>query len=137
MHLATARPDLVSALLLPDPAVGQDGAWMRDIAERMFSSPNYTDRAEACAEKATGFWADVDPAARDAELDEHLIQLPNGRYRWRICVPAVLSYWSQMARPVVYSPKGRPIVSAGLEHQPDQRGRARQTREGLGGRTWV
>lgn len=110
MHLAAARPDLVSALLLLDPAVGLDGAWMRDIAERMFASPDYPDRAEARAEKATGSWADVDPAALDAELDEHLIQLPNGRYRWRISVPAVLSYWSQMARPVVYPPTGTPTM---------------------------
>ena len=47
LNLAAARPDLVAALVLLDPAVGLDGGWMRDIADDMFASPDYTDRAEA------------------------------------------------------------------------------------------
>ncbi len=83
LHLAAARPDRVAALLLLDPGVGLDGSWMRDIADAMFSSPDYTDPEEARMEKATGSWADVDPAWLEAEIDEHLIELPNGRYGWR------------------------------------------------------
>ena len=101
MHLAAARPDRVAALLLLDPAVGLDGSWMRDIADAMFSSPDYPDAAEARVEKATGSWADVDPALLDAEIDEHLIKLPNGRYGWRVSLPAMMSYWSELARDVV------------------------------------
>ena len=47
LNLAAARPDLVAALVLLDPAVGLDGGWMRDIADDMFASPDYTDREEA------------------------------------------------------------------------------------------
>ncbi len=101
MHLAAARPDQVAALLLLDPAVGLDGAWMRDIADAMFSSPDYPDAGEARMEKATGSWADVDPALLDAELDEHLVELPSGRYGWRVSLPAMLSYWSELARDIV------------------------------------
>jgi lipase len=101
MHLAAARPDQVAALLLLDPAVGLDGAWMRDIADAMFSSPDYPDTGEARMEKATGSWADVDPALLDAELDEHLVELPSGRYGWRVSLPAMMSYWSELARDVV------------------------------------
>ncbi|EID13366.1 lysophospholipase [Mycolicibacterium phlei RIVM601174] len=54
LRLAADRPDLVSRLVLLDPAVGLDGEWMRQIADDMFASPDYTDRAEARAEKANG-----------------------------------------------------------------------------------
>ncbi|WP_025735729.1 alpha/beta fold hydrolase [Mycobacterium genavense] len=110
MHLAAVRPDLVAALLLLDPAVGLDGQWMRQIAEAMFSSPDYPDPAEARMEKATGSWADVDASALDAELDEHLVRLPSGRYGWRVSVPAMMSYWSELARPTVFPPAGTPTT---------------------------
>ncbi|BAX91430.1 lipase LipV [Mycobacterium shigaense] len=110
MHLAAARPDRVAALLLLDPAVGLDGGWMREIADGMLSSPDYPDPAEARAEKATGSWADVDPAVLDAELDEHLVELPNGRCGWRVSVPAMMSYWSQLAREIVLPPAGTPTT---------------------------
>jgi len=101
LHLAAARPDRVAALLLLDPAVGLDGRWMRDIADGMFSSPDYPDAEEARTEKATGSWAGVDPALLDAEIAEHLVRLPGGRYRWRVSMPAMMSYWSELARDIV------------------------------------
>ena len=100
LSLAAARPDLVAALVLLDPAVGLDGGWMRDIADDMFASPDYTDRAEARSEKVNGSWADVDAEELDRELDEHLIDQPGGRVGWRISIPAMLSYWSELARPI-------------------------------------
>ncbi len=106
MHLAAVRPDLVAALLLLDPAVGLDGGWMREIADAMISSPDYPDPGQARMEKATGSWADVDAGVLDAELDEHLVRLPSGRYGWRVSVPAMMSYWSELARPAVLPPAG-------------------------------
>jgi lipase len=110
MHLAAARPDQVAALLLLDPAIGLDGEWMGEIAEAMFSSPDYPDAAEARLEKASGSWADVDPAVLDAELDEHLVKLPSGRYGWRVSMPAMMSYWSELARDLVLPPAGTPTT---------------------------
>ncbi|MDO3639719.1 alpha/beta fold hydrolase [Mycolicibacterium arseniciresistens] len=110
LDLAAARPDLVSALVLLDPAVGLDGEWMREIADEMFASPDYTDRAEARAEKANGSWGEVDPAELDRDLDEHLIDLPNGRSGWRISIPAMMSYWSELARPVALPRDGTPTT---------------------------
>ncbi len=106
MHLAAARPDQVAALVLLDPAVGLDGIWMREIAEAMFSSPDYPDAAEARMEKSAGSWADVDPTLLDAELDEHLVKLASGRYGWRVSMPAMMSYWSELAREIVLPPAG-------------------------------
>jgi lipase len=101
LHLAAARPDLVDALILLDPAIGLDGQWMATIAAAMLASPDYPDAAGARAEKENGAWSDVDPGLLDIEIDEHLVAAPSGRFGWRISVPAVMSYWSELARPVV------------------------------------
>jgi len=106
LNLAAARPDLVASLVLLDPAVGLDGEWMRDIADDMFASPDYTDRDEARAEKINGSWGEVDAEEVERELDEHLIELPDGRSGWRISIPAMLSYWSELARPIALPPTG-------------------------------
>lgn len=110
MHLAAARPAQVAGLLLLDPAIGLDGGWMREIAEAMLSSPDYPDAEEARMEKVHGSWSDVDPALLDAEIDEHLITLPGGRYGWRMSLPAMMSYWSELARDPVLPPAKTPTV---------------------------
>ncbi|MHA7649028.1 alpha/beta fold hydrolase [Mycobacterium sp. ML4] len=110
LHLAAARPDLVASLLLLDPAIGLDGQWMAEIAEAMFGSPDYADRSEARKEKDGGVWADVNPAVLDADVDEHLVRLPNGRYGWRISLPAMMSYWSELARDAALPTPGMPTT---------------------------
>jgi lipase len=110
LSLAAARPDLVAALVLLDPAAGLDGGWMRDIADDMLASPDYTDRAEARSEKVNGSWGEVDPDELDRELDEHLVGLPGGRAGWRISIPAMLSYWSELARPISVPQKEIPVA---------------------------
>lgn len=120
LHLAAQCPDLVSGLVLLDPAVALDGQWMREVAEATLASPDYTDRAEARTEKATGAWADVPPADLEEDLDEHLVALPNGRYGWRVCIPAMASYWSELARDIALPHKGTPttIVRAAFQDPP-------------------
>ena len=98
------RPELVAGLVLLDPAVGLDGGWMREIAEAMLASPDYTDAAEARDGKGGGAWSDVEPAVLDAEVDEHLIDLPDGRVGWRVSMPAMMSYWSELARDITLPP---------------------------------
>ena len=120
MHLAAQCPDLVSGLVLLDPAIGLDGARMREVAESMQASPDYTDRAEAYTEKFTGTWSDVPPADLDEDVDEHLIELGNGRWGWRICLPAMMSYWSELARDVVLPHRGirTALVKANFSDPP-------------------
>lgn len=101
LNLSAAHPDLVSGLVLLDPAIGLDGEWMRDIADDMLASPDYPDREEARLDKVNGSWGEVDPAEVERELDEHLVEVGDGRVGWRISVPAAMSYWSELARPVV------------------------------------
>ncbi|MUM16541.1 alpha/beta hydrolase [Mycobacterium sp. CBMA271] len=100
LHLAARRPDLVTSLVLLDPAIGLDGDWMRQIAEQMVAYPDYTDRAEAKSDKVAGSWSDVPDQVVETELDEHLIPLPNGRWGWRMNLPAVVTAWSELARDI-------------------------------------
>jgi lipase len=114
MHLAAAHPGRISGLVLLDPAIGLDGGWMREIADAMLASPDYSNAAEARAAKTNGSWAEVDPAVVDAELDEHLVELPGGRWTWRLSLPAMMAYWSELAREIVLPPKriGTTLVRA-------------------------
>ncbi len=110
LRLAAERPDLTAGLVLLDPAANLNGRWMREIADGMFESPDYADRQEARAEKASGSWADVADAELDRELDEHLVELPNGRVGWRISIPAMLSYWSELTRTPSLPGPGTPVT---------------------------
>ena len=114
MHLAATHPGRIAGLVLLDPAIGLDGAWMREIADAMLASPDYSNAAEARAAKTNGSWADVDPVLVDAELDEHLVELPGGRCTWRLSLPAMMAYWSELAREIILPPKriGTTLVRA-------------------------
>jgi lipase len=110
MHLGAGYPDRIAGLVLLDPAVGLDGGWMLEIADAMLASPDYSNAAEARAAKTNGSWAGVDPAVVDAELAEHLVDLPGGRCTWRLSLPAMMAYWSELARDIVLPPKGIPTT---------------------------
>jgi lipase len=110
LNLAAARPDLVVGLVLLDPATGLRGDRMREIADEMLASPDYTNRDEARTDKLYGSWADVPEADLEAELDEHLVPWPNGRVGWRLSLPAMMSYWSELARPITLPRSGTPTT---------------------------
>jgi lipase len=83
---------------------------MRNVADEMLASPDYTDREEARADKVSGSWRDVPEAELEAELDEHLIEWPRGRVGWRMSLPAMMAYWSELARPIVLPGSGTPTT---------------------------
>lgn len=118
LSLAAARPDLVTQLVLLDPAVGLDGRWMREIADQMLASPDYPDRGQARDEKVNGSWGEVPGDVLEGELDEHLITLPNGRMGWRISIPAMMSYWSELVRPVAWPTVPVTVVRATRTRPP-------------------
>ncbi len=116
LSLAATRPDLVAGLVLLDPAVALNGRRMREIADSMYDSADYTDRGEARAEKANGSWGDVPAEELERELDEHLVAQPNGRVGWRISIPAMMSYWSELTRPVSLPRTGTPTTLVRAMH---------------------
>lgn len=110
LHLAAQCPDLVSGLVLLDPAIGLNGARMHTVSESMLASPYYSSVEEARVEKATDSWSDVPAADLDEDLDEHLVEVSAGNWGWRICIPAMMSYWSELARDIVLPHRGTPTT---------------------------
>lgn len=98
LHLAARRPDLVRGLVLLDPAVALDPAWLHEIAEATLGSPDYTDAEEARMDKLATGWGAAGPDLLQAELDDHLVPAANGRVGWRVSLPALMAYWGQLAR---------------------------------------
>lgn len=119
-HLAHGLGDRARALVLVDPALGLDPDFALQVATAYADSPHYPDPAEARADKFHGGWADVPPARLDADIAEHLIDLPGGRYGWRVSVPAAVAAWGEMARPAPLPPEGLPttVLRAGRVHPP-------------------
>ncbi|MFI9400921.1 alpha/beta fold hydrolase [Nocardia sp. NPDC052316] len=110
LHLADRRPDLVRQLVLFDPAIAIDPALINDIAESLLASPDYASVAGAREDKLASSWGEVAPERLDAELAEHLVPTANGRVGWRMSLPAITSYWGQLARPFVLPPADLPTV---------------------------
>ncbi|MBF6327086.1 alpha/beta fold hydrolase [Nocardia transvalensis] len=104
MHLAHRRPDLVRALALLDPAIGLDPQFLLNITESMLAAPDYADVDAARLDKLETAWGEVEPRLLADELAEHLVATPAGRMAWRMSLPAVVSYWGQLAREVVAPP---------------------------------
>ena len=110
LQLAEHRPDLVRGLVLLDPAVALDPAWLHDIALATLDSPDYTDTEEARRDKLATGWGAADPSLLQAELDDHLVPMRNGRVGWRVSLPALIAYWSQLAREPALPPPDMPTV---------------------------
>ena len=106
LHLAARHPELVRSLVLLDPAIALDPADLLEVATATVESPDYTDVPEARADKLAGAWGELDPALLEIELAEHLVPTHDGRVGWRMSIPAITAYWSELARPFVLPPAG-------------------------------
>jgi lipase len=110
LHLTQREPDRIKGLVLLDPAVELPPDRLLQAASDTVAYPDYTDAAEARAEMAHGAWSDVPPDRLDEELAEHLVPLSNGRYTWRMSVPAIVSAYGELARERVLPPARIPTV---------------------------
>ncbi|MFI5777710.1 alpha/beta fold hydrolase [Nocardia sp. NPDC051570] len=110
IHLAHRHPELVRALVLLDPAMGLDPEFLRQVADSTLAHPDFPDREAARLDKLETAWADVEPGLLEAELAEHLTLTEAGRLTWRISLPAIVSYWGQLARDIVLPPRDLPTV---------------------------
>ncbi|RBO92393.1 alpha/beta hydrolase [Nocardia puris] len=112
IHLAATHPEFVRGLVLLDPAIAVDPALLADIAERTLAEPDFADVEHARRDKLASSWHEVEPRLLDIELAEHLVPTEGGRVGWRLSLPAVTSYWGQLARPFILPPAGLPTVLA-------------------------
>ncbi len=110
LHLAQRHPELVRSLVLLDPAMGMDPTDMFEIARSILDHPDYADVEAARHDKLETAWAEVESRLLDAELAEHLVPTESGRVAWRISLPAIISYWGQLAREIVLPPAELPTV---------------------------
>lgn len=119
VHLADRHPDLVRGLVLLDPAIAIAPDRILEIASATVASPDYTDVAEARAEKLGSDWGEVPHELLEDELAEHLVPTRDGRVGWRMSVTAVTAYYGELARPFVLPPAGMPTVLVrALQVQP-------------------
>lgn len=108
VHLATEAPDRVERLALLDPALGLDPAQMLERAESTRADESYPDRAAARADRIERWGTGVPERLVDAELDQHLVR-DGARWRYDYCPSAVITAWSEMARPALVPP-GMPTL---------------------------
>ncbi|GAB2641362.1 alpha/beta fold hydrolase [Nocardia goodfellowii] len=110
LHLAHRHPELVRGLVLLDPAIAIEPGLLHDIAVRGLTHPDYADVDQARQDKLASAWHDVESQVLEAELAEHLVPTADGRVAWRLSLPAVTSYWGQLARDFVLPSADLPTV---------------------------
>ncbi len=110
VHLACLHPELVRRLVLLDPAIELEPERLNEIALSTLASADYDDVASARQEMLETGWCNVEPRLLDADIAEHLIHTADGRLGWRMSLPAVNSYWGQLARQAVLPPPELPTV---------------------------
>jgi lipase len=98
LEIAALAPERVERLVLLDPAiqilphVGFDFA-ERERLDNAFASPD-----EAIAARLAGGAATPLPFLEE-EMREHLVQHPDGRYRYRYCQSTVVSLYGELVTP--------------------------------------
>ncbi|NKZ05931.1 alpha/beta fold hydrolase [Actinomadura latina] len=107
LHLARTAPRRVRRLLLLDPATGLAPADAAREARGYLPPMTFADVAEARAHLAAR-WSDAPADAVDEEVAEHLEPTPDGRLRWRFEPAAVVTAYSEMARPHLTPPADMP-----------------------------
>ncbi|MFD0363693.1 alpha/beta fold hydrolase [Nocardia sp. GCM10030253] len=110
LHLVDSHPHLARKLVLLDSAIALEPERLMDIAQSTLASPDYDNVAHARQDKVATGWSEVEPRLLEAELAEHLMPTADGRVGWRISLPAINSYWGQLARHFVLPPSDLPTV---------------------------
>lgn len=98
-ELAARRPDLVERLVLLDPAIFVPPHVALQSAESSIGDRSYTSPAEALELRYDESVLHGAPRALvAAELDEHLVEHPDGRWRYRYSQASVIAAYGEMAR---------------------------------------
>jgi lipase len=110
LHLAASAPERVRGLVLLDPAVDLDGDRMADAAASTLDSWYVRDAQEAWDRKRAESWWEVDDAVLTEEIEAHLLPTGDGRWAWRLHPGAIMTTWSELARP--FALPGRSVETA-------------------------
>lgn len=107
LHLALTSPRRVRRLALLDPAIGLDPVSAAKEARGHMTPVSFGDTAQVRASLAAR-WPEAPDEAVDDEVAEHLQHSADGRLRWRYEPAAVVTAFSEMARPHLPPPADMP-----------------------------
>jgi lipase len=97
LHLLATAPERVTRLALLDPAIELPGAWLPKLADETIDDPGWATSEEALAKRLDGR-APQSHADATEDVQRHLYEAPDGRYRMRYHRGAAVAGWSEMAR---------------------------------------
>lgn len=100
LRLAATAPERVRGLVLLDPAVDLPGDRMAEAAARTLDTWYVRDPQHAWDRKRAEAWWEVDDAVLAEEIETHLLPTDDGRWTWRLHPGAIVTTWSELARPV-------------------------------------
>jgi lipase len=102
-ELAARRPDLVERAVLLDPALWVPPDFAAVRAEEQLAGISFGSPEEAIEARATGtglgWLAHTRPEALEEEVAEHLVESPDGRFRYRYSPEAAAAVWHELATP--------------------------------------
>jgi lipase len=110
VHLARHAPDRVGRVVLLDPALGLAPAVAGQRADAERTPRTFADPPEARESRLATWPPLADPSVVDDEVADHLVAGEDGRWRWRYSPAAVVTAFSEMARPAVLPPRGVPTL---------------------------
>lgn len=107
--LLGAAPERVDRIAMLDPAMALPPALARERAAGTLGDPGWATIDEARAARRAGRdadgWEDV-----DEDIERHLVQASDGRYRFDFERAAAVCAWSEMARELPAIPVRRPAL---------------------------
>jgi lipase len=100
-HLAARAPERISRAVLIDPAIAIDPLQAQQDAESSllqasWGSPEEARDARRALRPSPAFFP-----GSDQDVADHLVEGPDGRFRFRHSAAAVVNAWAEMARPPV------------------------------------
>jgi lipase len=97
--LLAREPRRVARIVLLDPALRFPGADASEMALGVIEHPGWESVDEALLARNAGLGDDIHPSVRE-EIDEHLVLGDDGRYRFRVHRPAVVTAWGELCLPI-------------------------------------
>jgi lipase len=98
LEIAALAPDRVERAILLDPAIQILPHVGLDFAERERNDHSFTSPEEAIEVRLAG-GAPTPRSFLEEEMDEHLLEHPDGRYRFRYCQSTVVSLYGELTTP--------------------------------------
>ncbi|MEO6125001.1 MAG: alpha/beta hydrolase [Ilumatobacteraceae bacterium] len=109
LALLARAPQRVRSLVMLDPALDQTGQWATARAEDSLSNNSWESIDVATAVHSEGL-SDVAHSGVVEDIGQHLVHGADGRYRFRYHLPAVITGWGEMSKPLPSMIEVRPAL---------------------------